>query len=218
MEYTYSSLGSYDSNNNPQWWWLFSVAMTFWGIAMVPIVFYCFRRLASVSKRGATFAAVFMMLGGIGISLIGVFPDVDGKIFDAYAIQNIHKYVALLGTFSYMISFITYGVLFIVQAARDFMAKREATFSYKWFIPPYLVWGGTLAMGVYHMITWESVYAVKKAEAIAAGLPSPGHFSGAFYTRYSFPMWENLLIYSLFFLITWFVLALPGKPPRRESR
>ncbi len=209
MSNTYSALGSYDQNNNPQWWWLFSIAMTFWGIAMVPVVFYNYRRIASISSRGAGVGAFFLMLGGIGISLVGIFPDAAGMTSGNHEIREIHKYVALIGAGGYLLSAIWFGVLLVADALKN----PYSDFDHKLFLPPYVILGGVFGTGVFFLLQWETVYENLKAAAIAAGQPVPGHFGAALNTRYSFPLWENLTIWSLFLFIVWFALALPEDVP-----
>lgn len=212
MSYTYSALGSYDDSNNPQYWWLFCTAMTLWGIAMIPVVLYNYRRLATVSPWLAAIGAFFMMLGGIGISLVGIFPDAHGLTFNNYEIREIHKWVALGGAGGYMLSNIIFGVILIIEAVTD----KTGEFNLKWLIPPYVIWGGIFGTGLYFQFQWEKLYPQLKAAAIAAGQPVPGHFGAALNTRYSFPLWENLVIYSLFVFIAWFAIALPEEVPERN--
>jgi hypothetical membrane protein len=214
MSNTYSALGSYDQDNNPQWWWLFSVAMTFWGIAMVPVVFYNFRRLAIISVRAAGIGAFFMMLGGIGISLVGIFPDAYGMAFGNHEIREIHKYVALIGAGGYLLCAIWFGGMLVIDALKT----EYGEFDYTRLVPPYVILGGVFGTGVHFLLRWESVYANLKAAAIAAGQPVPGHFGAALNTRYSFPLWENLTIWSLFIFIVWFALALPEEAPLGGQR
>lgn len=215
MSDTYSALGSWDERNNPQWWWLFSAAMIFWGPAMFPVLFYNYRRLAVISATGAALGSILLGIGGVGVTLIGVFPDAHGFVFGNHEIRQIHKYVSLTGAGFYMLSNICYGLLLISGALRNAGKDLNPSFSYRRFLPPYLVWMGIFGVGVYHLLAWESVYKQLKAAAIAAGQPVPGHFGGALNTRYSFPLWENLTIYSLFFFVVWFALALPAQVPSK---
>ncbi len=216
MSNSYSALGSYDQDNNPQWWWLFSIAMTFWGIAMVPVVFYNFRRLATISVRAAGIGASFMMLGALGISLVGFFPDAYGMTFGNYEIRGIHKYVALIGAGGYVLSAIWFGVMLVTDARKVAFSGEYGDFDHKRLVPPYVISGGVFGTGLYFLFRWEFVYANMKAAAIAAGQPIPGHFGAALNTRYSFPLWENLAVCSLFIFIVWFALALPEEVPLGE--
>jgi len=212
MIHSYSTLGSWNESNNPQWWWLFSTAMTMWGIAMIPVVFYNYRRMAVISGWAAAIGSFLMLLGGIGVSLVGIFPDAHGTI-GAYEIREIHKYVAIFGAGFYILSNIWFGVMLLIDALRN---RFDGDFNYKWFIPPYVAWGSVFVVGVHFMLEWERVYPQVKAAAIAAGQPVPGHYGGALNTRYSFPLWENLVIYSLIIFIVWFALALPKEVPAGE--
>jgi hypothetical protein len=192
------------------------MAMTFWGIAMIPVVFYNFRRLAIISVWASGIGAFFMMLGGIGISLVGFFPDAYGTTFGNYEIREIHKYVAIIGASGYMLSAIWFGIMLSADALKNAFSGEYGDFDYKWLIPPFIIWGGVFGTGLYFQFRWESVYANLRAAAIAAGQPEPGHFGAALNTRYAFPLWENLLIYSLFIFIVWFALALPQEVPLGE--
>ncbi len=213
MSYTYSALGSYNGSNNPQWWWLFSIAMVLWGVAMIPVVCYNYRRMRAISSWAALIGAFFMMLGGIGISLVGIFPDAHGTVFGTYEIREIHKYVALIGAGAYMLSNISFGLMLIWDALKGFFSGDGSDFDHKWFVPPYLIWAGVFGTGLYFQFKWETVYEGLKATAIAAGQPVPGHFGAALGTRYSFALWENLTIYSLFIFIIWSAMALQKEEP-----
>jgi hypothetical protein len=183
---------------------------------MIPVVFYNFRRLAIISGWASGIGAFFMMLGGIGISLVGFFPDAYGTTFGNYEIREIHKYVAIIGASGYMLSAIWFGIMLSADALKNAFSGEYGDFDYKWLIPPFIIWGGVFGTGLYFQFRWESVYANLRAAAIAAGQPEPGHFGAALNTRYAFPLWENLLIYSLFIFIVWFALALPQEVPLGE--
>ncbi|HNT89504.1 MAG TPA: hypothetical protein PKL84_16705, partial [Candidatus Hydrogenedentes bacterium] len=68
--HTLSALGSFDNRHNPDWYWLFSVAMVYCGVVMTPVIFYIWRRLAAISGRGAGIGAVFFLVGCAAIVLI----------------------------------------------------------------------------------------------------------------------------------------------------
>ncbi|HRZ84483.1 MAG TPA: hypothetical protein P5069_18675, partial [Candidatus Hydrogenedentes bacterium] len=63
------------------------------------------------------------------------------------------------------------------------------------------------------LVRWEYVYAAKKAAAAAAGASIGSSWSEAMNTRYSFPLWENILIYTLFLFLVWVVTALTASDP-----
>ena len=49
--------------------------------------------------------------------------------------------------------------------------------------------------------------------AAAAGASIGSSWSEAMNTRYSFPLWENILIYTLFLFLVWMVTALTAADP-----
>ena len=55
-----------------------------------------------------------------------------------------------------------------------------------------------------------------KAEAAASGGHIGSSWAEGLHTCYSFPLWENVVIYTLFIFLIWFALALPSEVPARR--
>ena len=71
--HTFSFLGSFEEKHNPAGWWLFTVAMCFWGIAMLPFAAYVYRRFVSSLPPGGGFVCGHLAARGLGIALVGIF-------------------------------------------------------------------------------------------------------------------------------------------------
>ncbi|HOH43512.1 MAG TPA: hypothetical protein PLZ53_10375, partial [Candidatus Hydrogenedentes bacterium] len=69
----------------------------------------------------------------------------------------------------------------------------------------------------YFLIKWEFVYAQMKAAAQATGQPIGSSWSEAMNTIYSFPLWENILIYSFFVFLVSKTLILSSDGPAVED-
>ena len=64
----------------------------------------------------------------------------------------------------------------------------------------------------------ETILAVAMTEpvlpALATRIGAGRHRGAALGTRYSFPLWEQMMIYTLFIFLIWFSLALPSETAR----
>lgn len=70
----------------------------------------------------------------------------------------------------------------------------------------------------YYLISWEFIYADMKSKAALAGVRIGSSWSEALNTRYSFPLWENVVIYTFYVFFAWFMLVLPNKLPENHSK
>ena len=81
MTHTFSFLGSYDEKHNPEWWWIFSIAMLFWCFSAMPVVLYIYRHFTGLTLWGARLGAALLLTGCVHIGLVGIFPDARGMVF-----------------------------------------------------------------------------------------------------------------------------------------
>ncbi len=206
MIHTFSALGSFNADRNPTGWWLFSIAMLFWGTSAMPVVLYISRRLTAISAWAAVPARVFMLIGCVGMALVGVFPDARGTVIGDWQWTHIHTKVALTAAGGFVLGTAWAG---LVIGADALLHRRRQPRIARWsLLPPYILLEGMCSITAYHLIKWEFVYADMKAAAIAAGQQIGSSWSEAIKTRYSFPLWENLTIYTLFIFLIWFTYML----------
>ncbi len=215
MTHTFSFLGSFESKHNPQRWWIFSIAMAFWGTANVPLVFYACRRFATISKWGARVGAGLFLLGGVGIVLIAIFPDARGEVIGNWEWTEIHEKAAIAVAAGFILGILWHGALLLKDVL---FSGGNSIFQHRRFIGPYLFWGVLTGTAAYYLISWEFIYADMKARAALAGVRIGSSWSEALNTRYSFPLWENVVIYTFYAFFAWFILALPNELPENHSK
>ena len=85
----------------PYYWWLFSVAMTFWGLATVPVVFYIYRHFAPISRWAAIIGALLLLVGCAGIILVGVIPTGHSDVIDGFNWGRAPRRAGLLTAFAF---------------------------------------------------------------------------------------------------------------------
>ncbi len=208
MTHTFSFLGSFEQKHSPEWWWIFSIAMVFWGTAGIPLVLFIHGRFAPLSKWGARIGAGLLLLGCINIALVGVFPDAKTQLTPTVRVTDVHAKVAILAAIAFILGIAAHGLLLLRDRFASACFGGESRFEHRPFVAPYAFWLAILCTASYFLIKWEFVYAAKKAAAQASGQSIGSSWSEAMNTIYSFPLWENLLIYTLFIFLVWLPLAL----------
>lgn len=213
---TLSTLGSYDLRKNPEWFWLFSVAMVFCGLTMMPIILYIRRRLTAVSAPGARVGTSFFLMGCAAIALTGIFPDANGRIVGKWDSGDIHGVTAVTIAVTFSFGMIWCGFLLL----RDRLTKR--TFA-NWGKNPYrkLVGPFCLCLPIFvatgYKIRWGSVYAALTALAGASKREILHHLDTAFRGLQSFPLLEHIAIWALTLFVIWFAVALPAEEPSLDA-
>lgn len=218
MTHTFSFLGSFEAKHNPQGWWLFSAAMVFWGSSQAPVALYIGHRLSVVSRWGARVAAALLLLACVGTVFVGLFPDARNILAGEWRSTDIHEKAAILVAVGYLLGIPWCGALLLrdfVRARRQALPERHL--AHGPLVWPLMFWFAVVGVAARFLITWERIYADLRREARETGIQIGSSWAEALNTRYSFPMWENILIYSMYIFLVWFALGLsrePGpKPP-----
>ncbi len=206
----FSYLGGFDPEHNPDWWWVFSAAMLFWAVSYVPVVFYIRRRFAAVSPGGSWRGAAWLLFGCLGILLVGLVPTGHDQFWGSMSHIGAHRYCSVpilvgfgFGTFWHEL------MLF-----RDWRSgQRLRGGGYGKFVALYAAWWGLVFCGVWFLARWPFVYERMRAGAAAAGKPLQGSWTEALNTVYSIPLWENILIITLYLFMVCLPLMLPGEVP-----
>jgi hypothetical membrane protein len=210
LTHTFSYLGSFEPDRNPPGWWLFCIAMVFWGLSSVPVVSYITHQVALASGKPLRGPARLLTTGCAGIVLVGLFPDARGAILGPIRWTDLHYLGAL---------FVVIGFVFGVPwfAARLFRASRSASTpeparaACRKARLPQLLFIAETTVALTFLIRWEFVYRDRRAEAEAAGRIIGSPWSEAMNTPYSFPLWDNLFVYTLFVYLVWTALALSSE-------
>ena len=186
--HTFSFLGSFEAKHSPDWWWIFSIAMIFWGCATLPLVFYHRRRFLPISRVGANIGAFFLAVGAVGVICVGLFPDARPELFGGWKWTDIHEKAAVLVGFGFLLGLLCQGALLLRDraGARHFADHNPA--AYRRLAIPYLVWGVISFVGIAFQVRWGFVYPQLKAAASAKGEDFGSSWSEAMGTIYSFPL------------------------------
>jgi len=218
MSHTFSFLGSWDPQHNPEHWYFFSMAMAFWSLASVPLVLYHHRRFALVSRWGAHVGAFFFLLGSLGTLGVACFPDARGPAIGSIEWTRIHEKAAVLIAAGYTLGLLWFGGLLLRDRIARALRGGGSHFNHGRLIWPYLFWFAVTGFAVNNQITWGMRYEGMKKAAAAAGSHIGSSWSLSLNTYYAFPLWENIVIYTLFIFLAWFALAVPNEIPQSADR
>ncbi len=205
MTHTFSFLGSFDSHRNPDGWWLFTIAMVFWGMATVPVALYIQRCFRSISDWSARIGGGLLLTGALGIVLVGLFPDSRAIAMANWPWGELHKIAALVLVVGFLIGIPLLGVT-LLKARFTARAKHPIHARMLW---PYLFFSVVSGVALAFLIRWEFLYAGMKTAAERSGTGIGSSWTEAMGTRYSFPLWDNLFLYTLFITLVWLAFAAP---------
>jgi len=207
MTHTLSFLGSYEAFHNPQWWWLFSLALCFWGAAMIPLVRYAEKRLALISPCGARFGALLMYIGATGIIGVGLFPEGQATIMGNITTSHGHRAACLLLEIGVGGGIFWHGALLL----RGACTGGPSGFRYHRFIAPHVFLGLILVPIFWLLASRQFVFPPLTAEETVSVHTPGSEWYNALNSVRSFPFWENLLITAVFVFLCWFALLLPSE-------
>ena len=190
MNDTISFLGSSDADNNPEGWWLFSISLITFSIILIPIAFYRLRRLKTINKPLSYLSTLFYLIASVGLFLVAIFPDNGGQsYFSDLSSGRLHNLVSIFAFggfgFAILVDFFTF--------IWDFFNEQRVNQGV-WLIV-YIVFFIVVGMTAYTQITWE---------AICESNCWPGD------GIYSFPLWEWIVFFTVFFVIYAKILTLPN--------
>ncbi len=218
MSHTFSFLGSWDPQHNPDHWYFFSAGMGFWSVASIPLVFYHYRRFALISRWAAGVGSFFLLLGSIGTMGVACFPDARGAAIGTVEWTKIHEKVAVLVAIGYTLGLLWHGGMLLWDRAVLARGGRPTHFEHGRLAAPYLFWLAVTGAGVCNQVIWGMRYGEMKKAAALAGTQIRSSWGESLNTIWAFPLWENLVIYTLFIFLAWFTLAVPKEIPQRINR
>ncbi|HNQ90215.1 MAG TPA: hypothetical protein PKM73_16485 [Verrucomicrobiota bacterium] len=214
LTHTFSFLGSPNPEHNPRFWWLFSLAMVFWGSSAMPVVLHLHRGFASLAPWLGTAGTACLGLGCVGLVLIGVFPDARHEWHAGLTYSQVHTRIALLTAAAFGSGLTLYGLAALKSALLASGAGAPAGFPHRRAAWPLLFWLVTTGTSVFMVLRWAQIYRRLEAAAIAEGRAIGSSWTEGLKTLYSFPLWENIAIYALYITLIWLALAVGhSKPP-----
>lgn len=207
MSHTFSFLGSFTSEHNPRFWWLFSMAMLFWAVALIPTALYIHARFVALSRWGARIGAAFFLLASLGVALVALFPDAPDPVFGTVRWTEIHEKGALLTAIGFVLGILWHAGLLLWAALRP-QHPNAAALRQPRLVLPFALWFAVATAAAYNQISWGLMYEAKKAAAKAAGQSIRSSWGESLNTIYAFPLWENIVIYALFAFLIAFAWSL----------
>ena len=216
LTHTFSYLGSFNPDRNPAAWWLFTVAMVGWGLLSLPLLRYIARHLRSASPKPPEKAIALLYMGVVGIILVGLCPDAREPFFGTAIrwtdLHYIGAAVLVLGT--------TIGIpwtaVLVYHTAKNPQGDEKTRRAYQRAQWPHTIYLIISGVALYFLLRWIFVYEKIKAAADAAGLEIGSPWQEAMNTPYSFPLWDNVYVQTLFIYFIWFALTLPPNNTNRD--
>lgn len=208
MTHTLSELGSFDDRHNPEFYWIFTLAMVYCGAAMIPIVLYIRRKVAMASETGAWVGSLFFIVGCVAIILTGLFPDARGKVFGAWEYRHVHMKTAVTIAIGFGVGILWHWVLLLRDMVIHGTFNTEGKLPYLKLMGPFSV---TLpvfaAIGL--RLEWRYLYAAFYAALHASREEMRTYWGYVEKGFHSFPVLEHLSIWGLTIFIIWFAAVLP---------
>lgn len=204
---TLSALGSFDDKHNPEWFWLFSVAMVYCGIMMIPVMSYIRRKFSAVSKRGAQIGFFLFLIGCIAIILTGLFPDSHGRVVGTWQWQHIHRNTAGAIAFAFSLGVIWHGILLFVDMITQGTFSESGALPYWKLFGPFSVCIPVLAAAFYK-IQWGAFFSALRALGAGSGQQVGEYLKTSVAGFHSFPILEHMAIWGLTLFVIWFAGVL----------
>jgi hypothetical protein len=193
---------------------LLTIALFVWGLGDIPLVLYMHRRFVTIGKLWVRLCTLFLLIGCIGMLLVGIFPDAHVPISDPEGITytDIHSKVAIVSIGGFGAGFIFLGFLLAKDRFSWMPRGGKQVFDHNKVRWPYFFFTVIILIAGSFLLAWEFVYPIQKAADPTIG----SHWGAAICTIYSFPLWENVLIYTLVIFFQWLLLSIPEKIPKIE--
>lgn len=205
MYNTFSTLGSLEENRNPSWWWIFSIALVFWGISSMPHVSYIRARFRRISVLHARIGFALLITGCAGIILVGLLPYGRITLPGGIQLNRAHDRAAAATAVFFITGILWHAGILAADALKARRKKSIPLLASKSVIAPYALFFSTLAPALYFRMKWRFVYAEMKA---AEGASVGSAWREALGTIYSFPLWQHICIATLFIFLLWLPLSI----------
>lgn len=206
--HTFSFLGSYNPEHNPRFWWLFSLTMVFWGLSEIPVVLHFHRSFAKCAPWLSAAGTGWLAVGCLGIMLVGIFPDVRDEWRAGLRYTQVHTWAALLVAVGFGSGFLLYVLALLKSVLQRAWTGTTRGFPHRRAAWPLLFWVAGTGTCLFMLWRWAHIYGRMKALAASTGRPIGSSWAEGLKTWYSFPLWENLAIYTLYVALVWLALAV----------
>ncbi|CAL6011097.1 Conserved_hypothetical protein [Hexamita inflata] len=218
MTATFSFLGSNEQNSNPNGWYWFSIGMFTSFFVEIPLIMYVYQRLRLVNFRLAKVSNGFWLTGVSSQFLIGVFRSSRDKVFGKIEFRKIHNIVAIICFLSLLVGAPCSAALVAYDKPKSCTnyGKKNLLNHRLTDICISLVML-SLFLVVLFCVLWQIVYPILYKQDPTIG----SNWTAGMNTIWSFPLWENVCIITLYVYILWFPFMLPartdGKRPKQRN-
>lgn len=204
-----SGLGSFDNGHNPDWYWVFSMALIFCGITTMPVMLYVHRKFAAVARIGAVVGTFFMLAGCVALIFVGLFSYAPGNFLGIWPLKSLHVSAALLAAIAFLLGSTCYALLLFKDR---FTAQRFACagrLPYLRFAGPYLLCVPPFVL-IASKIRWAYLYIAVHAALHGAGQQATEAMHKAASRLPEIAIAEHLGIWATTIFVVWFTLMLPN--------
>lgn len=217
MKQTFSALGSFDQRNNPEWYWVFTVAMVYCGATMIPIILYIRRKIAAISEVGAWVGSLLFIMGCIAIILTGLFPDAGGKVIGSWEWRHIHLRVAVMIAIGFGTGILWHAALLIYDMFARGTFSDTGNLPYLKLLGPFSITFPIFITAGYRL-NWGYFYGAIYAFLQSSHEEMKTYWEAAVEGLQSFPVLEHLAIWGLTLFVIWFAAVLPYQTDQDQSR
>ncbi len=211
-----SALGSFDDHQNPQWFWIFTVAMVYCGLIMTPVMFYVYRRFAAVSPWGARVGAFFFLLGCAGIVFTGLFPYGHGRAFGVWPWRKLHMSAGATIAVGFSLGFFWHAMLLLKDRITGATLRERGDVSYARMASPFLVCVPLLGTIAYRL-NWPAAFSALHAAVTGSSEAASEQLHASFVRLHHFPLLEHMSIWALTIFVIWFTAVLPHRLEPEEE-
>lgn len=211
MHNTFSCLGSLEEKHNPSRWWIFSLALGFWGFSSIPLAAYIYARFRQISVFCARTGFVLLLAGCAGIIIVGLFPYGRITLPGGIPLNRVHDRAAAVTAGFFIAGILWHAGMLSADALKARSMKSRPLLASKSVLGPYILFFTALLPALYFRIKWRFVYAEIKFTAETEGASVGSAWGEALGTIYSFPLWQHICIAALFIFMLWLPLSISKK-------
>ncbi|CAL6063548.1 Conserved_hypothetical protein [Hexamita inflata] len=208
MSCTFSFLGSWDDDSNPIGWYWFTIGMCSSFFIEMPIIMYVYQRVKHINKKIALCGNIFWVLGVCAQFLVGCFPSSSTIIFGTTKFRDIHNPTATVTFSALLVGAPCYAAL--VGYDRPTSCKKIGKGNILNHRYTDICIGIVIQIMIVALIIlglWQIVYPIMYAKDPTIG----SNWSAAMNTIWSFPLWENVIIITLYLYLIIFPFSLPHR-------
>ncbi|CAL6077539.1 DUF998_domain-containing protein [Hexamita inflata] len=200
---TFSHLGSYTKDNNPHGWIFFSFSQIISFFVQIPLVSYIRYRVEHVNKIFGRVVTGTMYFGSTCQLLVGFFPATRTIMFGKVMVGAVHQVSAMLGFLIQIIGYYMMSVLITMDRYK--CRKNNKKLNYMLVVMPVFVLLATVTLGIVALVTFDFIYRAHKKRDPSIG----SNWAESIDTFWSFPLWENIIIYVTYLYYIWLPFTLP---------